>query len=393
MAWHPNNLTNRTGRRAVTDLAAHVNPNEYTKHVFFQGVNDISGAGDGHIHELWWDGDWHHNDLTNKTGAPLVSGSPSSYMFRGEGTQHVIYRGVGVGNSAPINELWWDGDWHHNDLTSAADNAPLTGISRYSPFGYEFSFGSPSFGSSISQNVVYETIDKNIHLLFWDFGWHHTALTAWGAGDPSLALFCPTAYVFTIQRQASQRVLYLVTDQHVHELMWNNVGPNKRQWQPHDLMVLTGAPPAVSRPIGLMHDLEFTLHVFYRSKDNHLYELWWNNLGWHVNDLTTLTGAPLAANGALAYVHLERGSLNVIYLGEDGHINLLVRDEGDAWNPANYSDLTVAAGGAPAPAGGLEPAGFLFSPPSGGFTQHIFYVSNTYDIIELTDEPTLPGVG
>ena len=103
-----------------------------------------------------------------------------------------------------------------------------------------------------------------------------------------------------VQGQASQRVLYLsphmVPDiQHVHELSWNEKGPNLLSWVLNDLTVLTGAPPlgdADENPVGLMHDLEFTLHVFYgRNQDRHLYELYWNDLGWHVNDLTAIMGS------------------------------------------------------------------------------------------------------
>jgi hypothetical protein len=134
-----------------------------------------------------------------------------------------------------------------------------------------------------------------------------------------------------------------------------------------------------------MHDLEFTLHVFYVSKD-HLYELWWNNLGWNVNDLTALTSAPAPAAGAvsLAYVHLRQGTLNVNYVGVDRHIHRLWRDEGNEWNPANKDDLTIAAGGAPLAFS--NPVGFPFFQSSGHLTQHIFYVADTsQDVIELTD--------
>ena len=87
MAWHFNNLTTLTARRAIFNLSAFINPNDPhthrpTRHVFFQGRN-ADGSGDGHIHEFWWDGNWHHSDLTDNTGAPLATDFPSSYMFKG----------------------------------------------------------------------------------------------------------------------------------------------------------------------------------------------------------------------------------------------------------------------------------------------------------------------
>lgn len=60
-----------------------------TQHVLFLGQ-------DYHIHELYWVGNlWHHNDLTNATGAPSVDDMavPVGYVFDSQGTQHVNYRG------------------------------------------------------------------------------------------------------------------------------------------------------------------------------------------------------------------------------------------------------------------------------------------------------------
>jgi hypothetical protein len=138
----------------------------------------------------------NHNDLTRKTHAPLATDVPSSYMFRGRGTQHVIYRGFSPDGSVTngwINELWWDGDWNYNDLIASVDDATSL-ADGLSPFGYEFSFDTPR-GSFISQSVVYKALDDgNIHLLFWDLlGWHHTALTSFGGTlNPSLAALTPS---------------------------------------------------------------------------------------------------------------------------------------------------------------------------------------------------------
>jgi hypothetical protein len=397
MPWHFNNLTTLTGsvQRATFNLSAFINPNDPgihgpTRHVFFQGH-------DRHIHEFWWDGNWHHDDLTDNTDdAPRATGFPSSYMFKGTGTKHVIYQGFDFGDNGRINELWWDGDWHHNDLTSAAGNAPLTiGL----PFGYEYSFFDTIHRRNIiSQRVVYRTLDFKLHLLHWSAndGWHHMPLPL---PDVPVSESRPTAYVFSvqgqaIQGQASQRVLYLspsmVPDiQHVHEFTWNEKGPNLRNWVLNDLTALTGAPPlGFGLPVGLMHDLEFTLHVFYgRGEGADLYELYWNDSGWHFNDLTAIMGRTIAGNGPpLAYVHLQQGTLNVNFIGTDGHIHALWREVGMPWNSVNQENLTLPIGAPPAAS---QPVGFVFR----DLTQHMFYIAQTSsisqggDIIELTDEP------
>jgi hypothetical protein len=39
-----------------------------------------------------------------------------AYVFEGQKTQHVIYRGW----DDHLHELWWDGEQHYNHLTVAA---------------------------------------------------------------------------------------------------------------------------------------------------------------------------------------------------------------------------------------------------------------------------------
>jgi hypothetical protein len=76
----------------------------------------IHRDGNRHIDELWWDGDWHHNDLTTATNAPVPAFNVGAYVFEGQKTQHVIYRGW----DDHLHELWWDGEQHYNHLTVAA---------------------------------------------------------------------------------------------------------------------------------------------------------------------------------------------------------------------------------------------------------------------------------
>ena len=262
MPWHFNNLTNQlAGQRGSGRLSAFINPNDPgihgpTKHVFFQGRAD-DAIGDNEIHEFRWDGNprtWHHDNLTQITGAPLTNDSPSSYMFKSKGTKHVIYQGFDKvrGNDGRINELLWDGHWHHNDLSAAAHppgdtHAPFT-IGQ--PFGYEYSFfDTINNHNNISRHVVYRTRDQQLSLLSWGGpaplteNWHPSTFLPDVPGGVSP----PTAYVFSVQGhevqgQASQRVLYLsphmVPDiQHVHELSWNEKGPNLFSWVLNDLTV------------------------------------------------------------------------------------------------------------------------------------------------------------
>ncbi len=76
-----NDLTVRTGApTAIFSPAAYPFVRQKTQHVIYQGFGD--GSGDGQVHELWWDGHWQHNNLTSQTDAPLIAGEPWGLRVR-----------------------------------------------------------------------------------------------------------------------------------------------------------------------------------------------------------------------------------------------------------------------------------------------------------------------
>jgi hypothetical protein len=359
MGWHKDDLTVRTGSPlAVFGPAAYVFA-QNTQHVVYQGFTP-AGGNDGHLYELYWtqDGGWHFKDLTAEAQAPLCTSYPTAYAFEATGTQHVLYEGQYY--DGHVHELWWDSDgWHHNDLTDAT-GAPLSsGV----PAGYEF----PGDGT---QHVVYTGRDSHIHALGWDpSGWHHLDLTAktsaplvmaggvpsayvfkaeltqhvlyqgedshvhelwrdstgWHHNDLTLAASAPltsadpTGYVF--ESQGTQHVNYRGPDGHIHELWADSHG-----WHHFDLTTATGAPLAAVEPVprGYGFDSQIaqpvaTQHVDYVSPDGHIHELWWDTSGWHHNDLTATIGAPSTIGGPAAYMFPAEGTQHVIYNAEDSH--------------------------------------------------------------------------
>jgi hypothetical protein len=219
------------------------------------------------VNELWWDTNgWHHNDLTAAaTGAPLAGSNPRGYVFKAQGTQHVIYQGLNDGGR--IHELWWNSNgWHHHDLTAAA-GAPgaLSDLA-----GYVFDIQG-------TQHVVYVAgpdayHPHGVHELWWDTsGWHHNDLTA-AAGAPPPQGDEPTGYAF--EAEGTQHVVYPGADTHIHELWWNDHG-----WHHHDLTAATGAPKVdglVGNTLtGYAFEAQGTQHIVYIGPDGHVYELWW----------------------------------------------------------------------------------------------------------------------
>ena len=363
MGWKQSDLTTRTGAPgAIFGVSSYMFVGQGTQHIVYQGFAG-DGQGTGRIHELWWNHNgWHHNDLTSDAHAPLASSAPSGYAFEGQldgGTQHAIYQGfvVGQGDDGRIHEIWWDeNDTHHSDLTTDGHAPPILN----EPFGYEFQ----------GQNVVYEGDDNSIHHLAWniDGGWDHTDLTA-ATGAP-LALLPPTAYGFTSQR--THHVLYLGVDRHVHEL-WRD--PDLHTWRHNDLTVAARAPVASDQPSGFAVDTERTQLVHYRGIDGHIHQLLWNGGGWQHLDLTATVGGAAASSGArpTGYAFPFEGTLHVNYLATDGHVHEYWRD-GTGWH---HNDLTAAT---QAPLAISNPTAHVFAAQN---TQHVIFIADTHHVIEL----------
>jgi hypothetical protein len=168
-----------------------------TGHVFFRGV-------DGHIHELWFDIRWHHNDLNQlAVGAPDAAGDPSSLFFVAQNTGHIFYRGV----DGHIHELWWETvhGWHHNDLNQLAVGAPDA-------------TGDPdNLVVHNTGHVFYTAIDDHIHQLWFDVGWHHNDPTAIAAGTPN-ATGKPSSFSFVAHQSAQVFFRSMAGD--IYQLRW-----------------------------------------------------------------------------------------------------------------------------------------------------------------------------
>jgi hypothetical protein len=176
MGWRQRNITARSGSPLATFEPAAYLFAQFTRHAIFQGFT-TTGGSDGRLYELYCSEDdiWHFKDLMDEADAPLAAAYPTAYIFATEGTQHVLYQGVLF--DGHVHELWWDDSWHHNDLTNET-GAPET---LTAPSGFEAHFEG-------TQNVVYQGHDRRIHLLSRGTGdgrrWSHTNLTATGGPPP-----------------------------------------------------------------------------------------------------------------------------------------------------------------------------------------------------------------
>jgi hypothetical protein len=259
--WHHTDLTIAAGAAAFlpmgnTALAGYVTGFNEQHHVIYQGT-------DSHVHELMYNGGWHHTDLSAAAGAlgtlPRPASPLAGFATEFNNQQHVFY----IDRNGLIHELMFDTSWRHANLTlvSGAANSPAGAGSRLA--GYVTGFNE-------QQHVVYIGFDNHVHELMHDGGWHHTDLTV-AAGATA---FLPTAgsaldgYATPFNQQ--QHVNYIGTDNHVHELFFIN------NWQHNDLTVQSSAPAIrLGTPlVGYATSFNGQQHVIYIGADSHVHELW-----------------------------------------------------------------------------------------------------------------------
>lgn len=237
----------------------------------------IYRSADGHIHELWgrevngrWSG-WQHVDLTRMAGAPLAAGNPAGYIWDGDASHHVVYRGT----DGHVHALWRriDGsgqeEWSHVDLTMEAGGIP---VSASDPMGYVWEGDS-------SQHIVYRGVDGHIHELWrridgsgWE-KWLHVDLTLEADGSPESA-GDPMGYAW--EGDSTQHVIYRGADGNVHKL-WGRMGTDFPGWQHVNLTAETGALPASSDPVGYVWENDSTHHVIHHCENGDIQELWCNS--------------------------------------------------------------------------------------------------------------------
>jgi hypothetical protein len=217
----------------------------------------------GHIFEIVWDGQWRHKDLMT-TGAPANAvGDPAGYRFDdGQySTLHVVYRG----EDSHIHELWWDGGWNHNDLTAASE-APSNVDGD--PDGYTFYNGQNKV-----QIVVYRGTHKHIHELVWKGHWYHNDLTQDSHIRPN-ALGDPFVYSFYDRQYYSQRFIYRDIDSQIFELWWN--GQWNHSEITRGVARIEGDPVGYGYQQFTNGNSYRVPNVIYRGSDAHIHQLRWS---------------------------------------------------------------------------------------------------------------------
>ena len=354
LVWHANDLTQYTKAQSPAPgsaLDGYQTTFNNQQHVNFIGA-------DNHVHELYFDSQWHHNDLTALAGAPPAAAGSAldGYQTSFNNQQHVNF----VGTDNHVHELYFDNRWHHNDLTVLAGAPPAAAGSALD--GYQTSFNN-------QQHVNFVGTDNHVHELYFDNRWHHNDLTVLAGASAAAAGSAVDGYETSFNNQ--QHVNFVGADNHVHELYFDN------RWHHNDLTVLAGAPAAAAGSAldGYQTSFNNQQHVNFIGADNHVHELYFDNR-WHHNDLTVLAGAPAAAVGSAldGYQTSFNNQQHVNFIGADNHVHELYFD-----NRWHHNDLTVLAG-APAAATGSAVDGYETSFNN---QQHVNFIGADNHVHEL----------
>ena len=172
------------------------------QHVNYIGANN-------HVYELYYRDSWKFNDLTALAGAPNAGASSAldGYATTFNNQQHVNF----IGDDRHVYELFYDNSWKLNDLTklsglhsTAHPTSPLA--------GYETSFNE-------QQHVIFLDLDNHIHELFYDSQWHDNDLTDLTHAPVALRASSIAAYQTSFNKQ--QHIIFQTFDSHIHELVYD----------------------------------------------------------------------------------------------------------------------------------------------------------------------------
>lgn len=210
--------------------------------------------------------------------------------------------------------------------------------------------------------------------------WEHNPISQ-KLGAP-IANGKPTAFAW--EGDKTQHVVYVGTDNNIHEL-WFRKGGFNPQWQYGGaLNVKANAPQAVGNPSGFTWESDKTQHIVYRGMDNEVHELWFKHgafgkAEWSYGGaLNKKGGAPAAAGDPFGYTWDDDKTMHVIYRGVDNNIHEVWFSKGLTGGDWQYGGAINHIGGGPAAVG--EPAGFSWEHDK---TQHIVYRGADNNIHEL----------
>lgn len=195
---------------------------------------------DHHVHHIYSNTTWHTDDPTAMTGAPLAATGSSLTCFLDPtgvttGSPHgqsIFY----IGTDQHVHHLYSNTAWHHDDPT-AMTGAPLAATgSSLSSF---LDKTGVTTGAPAGQSIFYIATDQHVHHIYSNTTWHTddpTAMTSSpvaATGSPLSSFLDPTGV--TTGAPAGQSIFFIGTNGHVYQIYSNTT------WFANDTTGDTGA--------------------------------------------------------------------------------------------------------------------------------------------------------
>jgi uncharacterized protein (DUF885 family) len=220
-----------------------------------------------------------------------------------------------------------------------------------------------------SQHVYFATDNQHVHQLYYNnVKWLDEDLTDKTKGALAVAGSALSSFGM---HNGSQHVYFVAGNQHVHQLYYNNV-----EWLDEDLTSFTnGALAAAGSALTSFAMLNGSQHVYFVTDNQHVHQLYYNSVKWLDEDLTSFTNGALAATGsALNGFGMSDGSQHVYFVAGNQQVHQLY------YNNVKWldEDLTGFTNGALAEAGSA-----LSSFAMARRAQHVYFVADNQHVHQL----------
>lgn len=203
--------------------------------------------------------------------------------------------------------------------------------------------------------------------------WQWDDLTVGSDGAPPVAQPARLAS-HVVEWEGTQHVFYRTGDGRIVELWW--AGGQAVQW---GYLSDEGAPQAVGDLASHVMDADHTQHVFYRSRENQIIELWWSgSVAAQRNPLTERSAAPRAAGDPASHVVVSDGTQHVFYRAVEAAVENEIIEVW--WRPGEQPQAVRLSDRSKGPRAAGDPVSHVFTDD---FTQHVFYPSVEGNLTEL----------
>lgn len=312
------------------------------------------GALDNDIHELRYDGSWHHRDLTSDTQS--VQPDPYTRFLSGYQTTfnkqaHVDY----ISHDGDVRELFFDGsDWQPVDLSASARavdaNTPVA-LANGGLVGYQTASNSQQHVDFITVSETGAHVNELVHGSDNQWRWNDLTLAAANVDDGAPNALWSTALVGYQTTDNRQHVDFIdAGSNHLYELSYES----DNRWHPKDLTdAASAAPPNPSSPLaGYQTTYNGQQHLDFIDASGKLEELYSDGSNWFSTNVSQQSGLDdigvtpglVALDGYQTTSPVNQQQIEIVATDSEhaGHVFEAYINQGQSsWNPA--VDLTATS--------------------------------------------------